>query len=70
MSIHPPLRSCCIRPRFNLVGGIDDRAEPYMLLESWPFHSTRKIFRNVILGVSIFIGFIVAYACAQLLLGN
>lgn len=70
MSIHPPFRSCCTRPRFNLVGGIDDSAEPYMLLESGLFRSTRKIWRNVILGVSIFIALIVAYACAQLLLAN
>jgi hypothetical protein len=70
MSTHNPVGSCCNRPRFNFVGGIDDRTEPYRLLESRFVHSPRKIGHTVFLGVSIFLALAVAYACAQLLLAN
>ena len=64
MSIHNPLGSCCTRPRFNFVGGIDDRPEAYALLESGLVHNIVKIRRKVILGASI----VVALAVAALLL--
>jgi len=28
MSAHNPIGSCCTRPRFNEVGGVDDRGRP------------------------------------------
>lgn len=55
MFTHSPVGSCCTRPRFNFVGGIDDRAKSYTFLERRLAHGTRKIRRNVILGVSVFV---------------
>ena len=31
MSAHIPIGRCCSRPRFNAVGGFDDRVWPYQL---------------------------------------
>ena len=67
MSIHSPIGSCCTRPRFNFVGGIDDRPESYALLESGLVHSSIKIRRRLILGASIVVALAVA---AVLLLAN
>jgi hypothetical protein len=69
MFTHNPVGSCCTRPRFNFVGGNDDRAKSYTSSER-PIFSTRKIQRNVVLAVSVFVALGVAYACAQLLLAN
>ncbi len=67
MSIHSPIGSCCTRPRFNFVGGIDDRPEAFALLESGLVHSSIKIRRRLILGASIVVALAVA---AVLLLAN
>jgi hypothetical protein len=29
MSAHNPIGSCCTRPRFNAVGGVDDRTTSF-----------------------------------------
>ena len=64
MLMHNPVGSCCTRPRFNSVGGVDDRPEAYALPESGLVHSIIKIRRKVIFGASI----VVALAVAALLL--
>jgi hypothetical protein len=69
MFTHNPVGSCCTRLRFNCVGGNDDRAKSYTSSER-PIFSTRKIQRNVVLAVSVFVALGVAYACVQLLLAN
>ena len=70
MSIHTPIGSCCTRPRFNFVGGIDDRPGSYALIESGLPQSASKDRRKVILGASIVVAVAAAYVCAQGLLAN
>ena len=70
MSIHSPIGSCCTRPRFNFVGGIDDRPGSYALLESGLVQSASIDRRKVILGASIVVALTAAYVYAQVLLAN
>ena len=68
MSAHNPIASCCSRPRFNVVGGIDDRAGTSKLNDNSLVNGARKVDRIAAVAVAgILAALAVVYACALLL---
>ena len=71
MSAHPPIGSCCSRPKFNAVGGIDDSAWTCKLNDNSLVNGVRKLdCTTAVAIVGILAALAVVYACALLLLSN
>ena len=69
MSAHNPIGSCCSRPRFNVVGGVDDSAWTWKLSDNSLGNGARKIDRATAFAVAgILTALAVVSACALLLL--
>ena len=69
MSAHPAIGSCCSRPKFNAVGGIDDSAWTCKLNDNSLVNGVRKLDRTTVFAVAgILAALAVVYACALILL--
>ena len=68
MSAHNPIGSCCSRPKFNVVGGVDDCAWTGELYGNSLVNGVRKLDRTAVFAVAgILAALAVAYACALIL---
>jgi hypothetical protein len=63
MSTHNPIGSCCTRPRFNAVGGIDDYALSYQWNTKSLVDSVRKVDRIAV--VLVVAGIVAALAVVR-----
>ena len=71
MSAHNPIGSCCSRPRFNVVGGIDDSAWAWKFIGNSLVNSARKVGRSTALAVAgTLTAMAVVYAFALILLSD
>lgn len=72
MSAHNPIGSCCSRPRFNVVGGIDDHASTSKLNDDSFVERICKIDRTtaMIVVTSILAALALCSAGALLLLAD
>ena len=71
MSAHSPIGSCCARPRFCVVGGIDDCAWTCRLNDNSLVNGARKVNRTAVITVAgILAALAIVYACALLLLAD
>jgi hypothetical protein len=69
MSAHNPIGSCCTRPRFNAVGGVDDFALNCEWSARRLVDRVRKLDRTIIFAVAgILTVLAVVYVCALILL--
>ncbi len=67
MSAHDPIGSCCSRPRFNSIDGIDDHAWNWKLNNNRLFNGVRKVNRTTALAVAGILA-VLAVMCAYALL--
>jgi hypothetical protein len=71
MSMHNPIGSCCSRPRFNVIGGIDDRAWTCKLMDNSLVNGARKVDRTAAFIVAgILAALAVVYAGALILFAD
>jgi hypothetical protein len=69
MSAHPPIGSCCSRPKFNAVSGVDDCGWTDELYGNSLFNGVRKLDRTTVFAVAgISTALAVVYVCALILL--
>jgi hypothetical protein len=69
MSAHNPIGSCCTRPRFNAVGGVDDFALKCEWNARRLVDHVRKLDRTTVFAVAgILAALAVVYVCALILL--
>lgn len=69
MSEHNPIRSCCTRPRFNAVGGVDDCALHYQWNTKRLVDAVHKIGRTAVFafaGVLAALAIVYAYTLSRL----
>ena len=69
MSAHVPIGSCCSKPQFNSVGGIDDSARPSKLDHNNLVPGMRKITPIILAAAAAFTTLAVGYVGALLLTG-
>ena len=71
MSAHNSIGSCCSRPRFNAVGGIDDRAWTWKLNDNSLVNGAHKVDRTAAFVVAgILAALAVVYAGALILFAD
>jgi hypothetical protein len=69
MSAHPPIGSCCSRPKFNAVSRVDDCAWTRELYGNSLVNGARKLDRTTVFAVAVILtALAVIYACAVILL--
>jgi hypothetical protein len=64
MSLQTPIGSCCSRPRFNAVGGVDDGAWIWNLNDSNLIIGARKVDRTTAVTAIASIVAVLAVICA------
>lgn len=71
MSAHNPIASCCSRPQFNAVGGIDDSPWTFSLNDNSLINRARKARRTTtVIVAGILVALVVVCARALILLSN
>lgn len=66
MLVHPPIGSCCARPKFNAVSGVDDCAYPSVSYGDSLITGARKFDRATVFSVAGILAALVAFALVLL----
>jgi hypothetical protein len=68
MSTHGSIGSCCARPEFNAVGGVDDREWTGQLFDRRRGNRLAGLNRVTVSLAALLAALAIAYVCARLLL--
>lgn len=68
MSTHGSIGSCCARPGFNAVGGVDDREWTGRLFDRRRGNRVAGLNRATVSLAALLAALAIAYVCARLLL--